>query len=254
MCTLDTATFIDQVLEDRESLLTSTCITYVRCNISVLIAHIRPPKTIIQSMYLLWNAHVGIPEYLSLSLSYTHTHNSAPSLSSLSLSLSHVCVCVCFGFTFVLEHHRQLPSLFLFLFFCLHTKNEEPSRRRSRSRSKISRRQRREARSEDQDALSPGFSPCAGFCSLDLVFSSTEPLQIGIWHPCLQGNICFTISLSLVFFCTFCFFQGLPVYCGLWRFWSFICLQLHIPDLRVGTLDSLLALSDDLVKVRNNVA
>ncbi len=29
-----------------------------------------------------------------------------------------------------------------------------------------------------------------------------------------------------------------------------VFLQFHIPDLRVGTLDSLLALSDDLTKVR----
>ncbi len=29
-----------------------------------------------------------------------------------------------------------------------------------------------------------------------------------------------------------------------------VFVQFHIPDLRVGTLDSLLALSDDLTKVR----
>jgi hypothetical protein len=33
----------------------------------------------------------------------------------------------------------------------------------------------------------------------------------------------------------------------------FCILQFHIPDLRVGTLDSLLALSDDLTKVRDSL-
>jgi hypothetical protein len=36
--------------------------------------------------------------------------------------------------------------------------------------------------------------------------------------------------------------------------WSLLYfLQFHIPDLRVGTLDSLLALSDDLTKVRDSL-
>jgi hypothetical protein len=38
-----------------------------------------------------------------------------------------------------------------------------------------------------------------------------------------------------------------------WNAEVFCILQFHIPDLRVGTLDSLLALSDDLTKVRDSL-
>jgi hypothetical protein len=42
--------------------------------------------------------------------------------------------------------------------------------------------------------------------------------------------------------------------CNGWRWIGevFCILQFHIPDLRVGTLDSLLALTDDLTKVRQS--
>ena len=75
-CALSIATFIGNVLEHQESLLTH--VYHVKCNILGLMGHIWPPKTIIESFYL-W---------------HTHTHHIIWLANLASLILLYQCQCI----------------------------------------------------------------------------------------------------------------------------------------------------------------